>query len=45
VFQSVQKGGEDKKLQDEFKQKEEKKKEQEQKALLASLFKGVSSIK
>jgi hypothetical protein len=34
----------DKKLQEEFKQKEEKKKELEQKALLASLFKGVTNV-
>ena len=34
----------DKKLQEEYKAKEEKKKELEQKALLASLFKGVSNI-
>lgn len=38
------KGGEEKRIADEFKKKEEKKKELEQKALLASLFKGVSNI-
>lgn len=32
------------KIAEEFKQKEEKKKELEQKALLASLFKGVTNI-
>lgn len=31
-------------MQDEFKAKEEKKKEAEAKALLASLFKGMSNI-
>ena len=31
-------------MQEEYKAKEEKRKEQEQKALLASLFKGVSNI-
>jgi hypothetical protein len=38
------KGGEQKRIADEFKAKEEKKKEIEQKALLASLFKSVSNI-
>lgn len=38
------KGGEQKRIQDEFKAKEEKKKEQEQKALFSALFKSVSAI-
>ena len=38
------KGGDSKRLQDEFKAKEEKKKEQEQKLLLQTLFKGITSI-
>lgn len=38
------KGGEQKRIADEFKAKEEKKKEQEQKALLSTLFKSVSAI-
>jgi len=39
-----QRGGEDKRLAEEYKAKEEKKKEQEQKALIQSLFKSVSAI-
>ena len=39
-----QKGGAEKQLQDEYRQKAEKKKEAEQKALLASLFGGISTI-
>ena len=39
-----QRGGEQRRLDEEFKQKEEKKKEQEQKALLSTLFKSVSAI-
>lgn len=39
-----QRGGEDKRLAEEFKAKEEKKKELEQKALIQSLFKSVSAI-
>ena len=39
------KGGAEKRLAEEFKEKIEKKKEQEQKALLASLFGSLSSIK
>jgi hypothetical protein len=38
------KGGESKRIAEEFKAKEEKKKEQEQKLLLQTLFKGVTSI-
>jgi DRG Family Regulatory Proteins, Tma46/Torus domain len=37
-------GGEDKRIADEFRAKEEKKKELEQKALIQSLFKSVSAI-
>ena len=44
VLQGNQKGGEGKRLQDEFKAREEKKKEQEQKLLLQTLFKGITSI-
>lgn len=39
------KGGEEKRLTEEFKEKQEKKKEQEQKALIASLFGSLSTIK
>jgi hypothetical protein len=38
------KGGEQKRIADEFKAKEEKKKEAEQKALFSALFKSVSAI-
>ncbi len=38
------KGGEQKRIADEFKAKEEKKKELEQKALLSTLFKSVSMM-
>jgi hypothetical protein len=38
------KGGDSKRIAEEFKAKEEKKKEIEQRALLQSLFKSVSSI-
>ena len=43
-MQGNQRGGEDKRLAEEYKAKEEKKKEIEQKALLQSLFKSVSAI-
>ena len=44
VLRGDQRGGEEKRIAEEFKQKEEKKKELEQKALLQSLFKSVSAI-
>ena len=39
-----QRGGEEKRINEEFKAKEEKKKEAEQKMLLSTLFKSVSLI-
>lgn len=44
VMGGDKRGGEDKRIADEFKAKEEKKKEAEQKALIQSLFKSVSAI-
>lgn len=44
VLQGNAKGGEGKRLQEEFKAKEEKKKEAAQKLLLQTLFKGITNI-
>ncbi len=44
VMQGNAKGGESKRIADEYRAKEEKKKEQEQKMLLSTLFKSVSAI-
>lgn len=44
MFNQNLKGGEQKRIAEEFKEKQEKKKDAEQKALLASLFSSVSTI-
>ena len=43
-MQGNSKGGEQKRIADEYRAKEEKKKEMEQKMLISSLFKSVSAI-